>query len=136
MHITAAGDRRQALQRTAWELARDARALQKAAHAPAARQEAERLQGEAEKALAEAKALKLQARLEDLTVWGMKKVKQSRKGSKTYTYWMASWREGGKTRNVHLGSARKMDGKAAGERKAEALYDSSLTELNLFWIRY
>ena len=36
-----------------------------------------------------------------------------------------SWREGGKTRNVHLGSARKMDGEAASqkarERKAEAL---------------
>ena len=43
-------------------------------------------------------------------MWEMEKVKQSRKGSKTYTYWMASWREDGKTRNVHLGSARKMDG--------------------------
>ena len=56
---------------------------------------------------------------------GMKKVKQSRKGSKTYTYWMASWREGGKTRNVHLGSARKMDAEAARQKaremKAEAL---------------
>ena len=69
----------------------------------------QRLQGEAEKALAQAEALKLQARLEDLTVWEMKKVKESRKGSKTYTYWMASWREDGKTRNVHLGSARKME---------------------------
>ncbi len=56
------------------------------------------LQGEADLALAEAQALKLQARLEDLTMWEMEKVKQSRKGSKTYTYWMASWREGGKTR--------------------------------------
>ena len=126
MHRTAAGDRRQALQRTARELSREARALQKAAaRAPAARREAERLQGEADAALAEAEALKLQARLEDLTVWQMKKVKQSRKGSKTYTYWMASWREGGKTRNVHLGSARKMDGEAARrkarEMKAEAL---------------
>jgi hypothetical protein len=125
MHRTAAGDRRQALQRTARELARDVRALQKAARAPAARREAERLQGEAEKALAEAQALKLQARLVDLTVWEMEKVKQSRKGSRTYTYWMESWREGGKTRNVHLGSARKMDAEAARrkarERKAEAL---------------
>ncbi|MCX6680959.1 MAG: hypothetical protein NTX42_11445 [Methanothrix sp.] len=43
------------------------------------------LQGEAEKALAEAQALKLQARLEDLTVWQMKNVKQTRKGSRTYT---------------------------------------------------
>jgi len=122
MHRTPSGDRRQALQRTARELARDARALQKVA---SFRQEAERLQGEAEKALAEAQALKLQARLEDLTVWQMEKIKQSRKGSKTYTYWMASWREGGKTRNVHLGSSKKMDGEAARqkarERKAEAL---------------
>jgi hypothetical protein len=38
---------------------------------------------------------------------------------------MASWREGDRTRNVHLGSARKMDAEAvrqkAGERKAEAI---------------
>ncbi len=125
MHRTPSRDRRQALQKTARELARDARALQKAARAPAARREAQRLQGEAEKALAEAQALKLQARLEDLNVWQMEKVKQSRKGSKTYSYWMASWREDGKTRNVHLGSARKMDAEAARqrarERKAEAL---------------
>jgi hypothetical protein len=125
MHCTPSGERRKALQRTARELARDARALQKAARAPATCREAERLQGEAEKALAEAEALKLQARLEDLTVWKMKKVKQSRKGGKTYTYWMASWREGGKTRNVHLGSGRKMDAEEARqkarERKAEAL---------------
>ena len=98
MHRTPSGDRRQSLKRDARDLSRDARALQKAARAPAARREAERLQGEAEKALAEAGGLKLQARLEDLTVWQIEKVKQSRKGSKTYTYWMASWREGGKTR--------------------------------------
>jgi len=125
MHRTPSGDRRQALQKEARDLARDARALHKAARAPAARQEAERLQGEAEKALAEAGALKLQARLEDLTVWQMEKVKQSRKGSKTYSYWMASWREGGKTRNVHLGSSRKMDAAQARQKaramKAEAL---------------
>jgi len=126
MHRTPSGDRRQSLQKTARELARDARALQKvAASAPASRQEAERLQGEANAALAEAEALKLQARLEDLNVWEMEKVKQSRKGSKTYTYWMASWREDGKTHNVHLGSSRKMDAtkarQKAREMKAEAL---------------
>jgi hypothetical protein len=64
--------------------------------------------------------------MEDLTVWQMEKVKQSRKGCKTYSYWMASWREGGKTRNVHLGSARKMDAEQAHQkaraRKAEALH--------------
>ena len=126
MHRTPSGDRRQALQKEAHELARDARALQKAARAPAARREAERLQGEADTALAEAQALKLQAWLEDLTVWEMKKVKQSRKGCKTYSYWMASWREDGKTRNVHLGSSKKMDAEEAlqmaRKMKAEALH--------------
>ena len=57
--------------------------------------------------------------MEDLTVWQMEKVKQTRKDSRTYTYWMASWREGGKTRNVHLGSARKMDGEAARQKARE-----------------
>ena len=130
MHRTPSGDRRQSLQKEARELARDARALQKAARAPAARREAKRLQGEADAALAEAEALKLQARLEDLNVWQMEKVKQSRKGSKTYTYWMASWREDGKTRNVHLGSSRKMDAEAASQKaremKAEALGNTGL----------
>lgn len=125
MHRTAAGERRKALKRSARELARDARALQKAARAPATRLEAQRLQGKADAALAQAEALKLLARLEDLTLWQMEKVKQSRKGSRTYTYWMASWREGGKTRNVHLGSCSKMDAEAARrkarEMKAEGL---------------
>jgi hypothetical protein len=125
MHRTPSGDRRQSLQKEARELARDARALQKSARAPAARKEAKRLQGVVNAVLAEAEALKLQARLEDLDVWQMEKVKQSRKGSKTYTYWMASWREDGKTHNVHLGSSRKMDAaearQKAREMKAEAL---------------
>jgi hypothetical protein len=38
---------------------------------------------------------------------------------------MASWREGGKTRNVHLGSCKKMDASEALQKaramKAEAL---------------
>jgi hypothetical protein len=52
---------------TSHELARDAKSLQKAAvHLPAARERAQRLQAEAESALAEAEALKLQARLDDL----------------------------------------------------------------------
>jgi hypothetical protein len=57
--------------------------------------------------MAEAEALKLQAKLEDLTVWNMKKVNQGREACKTYTYWMASWREGDRTRNIHLESTRK-----------------------------
>jgi len=58
-------------------------------------------------------------------VWQMEKVKLSRKGCKNYSCWMASWREGGRTRNVHLRSCKKMDAEAARqkarERKAEAL---------------
>ena len=126
MHRTPAGERRKSLIRDAKELTKDARFLEKAARAPSARQEAQRLHGEAEAALAEAEALKLQARLEDLTVWQMEKVKQNRKGPKTYTYWMASWREGNKTRNVHLGSARKMDAEEAlqmaKKMKGEAIH--------------
>ncbi len=61
-------------------------------------------------------------------MWQMEKVKQSRKGSRTYSYWMASWREGGRTRNVHLGSSRKMDAEVARQKaremKAEALHDN------------
>jgi len=37
------------------------------------------------------------ARLEGLHVWQMEKVKATKKGSKTYTYWTASWREGDKS---------------------------------------
>jgi hypothetical protein len=77
---------------------RIAKSLQKAARAPAARRETHRLQGEAEATLPQTDVLKLQARLSE-----------SKKGSKTYTYWMASWREDDRTRNVHLGRTRKMD---------------------------
>ena len=39
---------------------------------------------------------------------------------------MVSWREGGKTRNVHLGSSRKMDAEEAlqmaKKMKAEAIH--------------
>jgi hypothetical protein len=126
MHRTAAGERRKTLKRNAQELARDARALQKAARAPAARREAQRLQGEADAALAQAETLRLQARLEDLNVWQMKKSKASKKGTQIYTYWMTSWREGEKTRNVHLGSARKMNAEEAlqmaKKMKAEAIH--------------
>jgi hypothetical protein len=50
--------------------------------------------------------------------------KDKDKGGKTYSYCMASWREGNKVGNAHLGSCRKMDIEAAKEKtrilKAEA----------------
>ena len=90
-----------------------------------ARREARRMEGRADELKAEAEDLKGAARLEDLHLWQMEKVKSTKKGSKTYHYWMASWREGDKVRNVHLGSCKKVDHEAALQKarkmKAEAL---------------
>ena len=110
------------MKRMALELEKEVKALQNIQQMrPAARTR----QDEADRLKAEAEALKDKARLEDLHVWEMEKEKRSKKGSKTYTYWMASWREGDKVRNVHLGSSRKIDAEAARQKaqkmKAEAL---------------
>lgn len=68
-----------------------------------------------------AEALEFEARLEDLHLWVMKK----RKGRKKYTYWMATWREDGRVKNVYLGSTRKVTRDQALEKakklKARAL---------------
>jgi hypothetical protein len=110
MHRTPSADRRQALQKEALKLARDARALQKVA---SVRQEAERLQGEADAALAEAEALKLQARLEDLTVWQMKRSSRAARAARpTATGWPPR-REGGKTRRPPGVAGRWMPRKPA-----------------------
>ena len=122
MHKTEAGERRKGLKRTALELEKEVKALQNIQQMrPAARTR----QDEADRLKAEAEALKDKARLEDLHVWEMEKAKTTKKGSKTNTYWMASWREGDAVRNVHLGSSRKLDAEAARQKaqkmKAEAL---------------
>jgi regulator of replication initiation timing len=122
MHKTEAGEQRKELKRAALELEKEVRALGSVKQMrPAARTR----QDEANRLKAEAEALKDKARLEDLHVWEMEKEKRIKKGSKTYTYWMASWREDDKVRNVHLGSSRKIDAEAARQKakkiKAEAL---------------
>ena len=122
MHRTNAGEKRKALQREALELEREARTLQKVKEmSPAVRIRQE----EAARIREEAVALKPQARLEDLHVWQMEKVKTTKKGSKKYAYWMATWRDGRQTRNVHLGSCRKLFReealRKAREMKAEVL---------------
>ena len=126
MHKTTAGEKRKALKTEALELERDARAAMKAAEIlPDAREEARRMEGRADELKAEAETFKGAARLEDLTLWQMEKAKTTKKGSKTYLYWMASWREGSKVRNVHLGSCKKVDHEAALQKaktmKAAAL---------------
>ena len=67
------------------------------------------MEGRAHELKAEAEALKGAAGLEDINLWQMAKEKTTKKGDQTYLYWMASWREAGKVRHVHLGSCRKVD---------------------------
>jgi histone acetyltransferase (RNA polymerase elongator complex component) len=126
MHKTEAGEKVKALKKEAQELARRAKAQKEAtATMRAARVTVTNLQALAAKRLSQAQAQKLEARLEDLQVWEQKKVKDTKKGAKTYTYFMASWREGKKIRNVYLGSSQKMSLKQAQElaraMKREAL---------------
>jgi len=114
MHKTSAGEKRKALKTEAMELERYARAAMKAAEIlPDARREARELESQADELKAESGALVGAARLEDINLWQMEKTRTTKKGSKTYIYWMASWREGGKVRNVHLGSCRKVDHETA-----------------------
>jgi len=126
MHITDAGKKRKTLRAEALELTRDAKAAMKAAKTlPDAGEKARDLEGRADLLKAEAEDLRNVVRLEDLGVWVMEKVKTTKKGSRTYGYWMASWREGSKVRNVHLGSCMKISREKATEKarmmKAEAL---------------
>jgi hypothetical protein len=126
MHKTNAGERAKALKKEAQDLARRAKAQKEAAATMrAARVTVMNLQSMAAKRLSQARTQKLEARLEDLHVWEQKKVKETKVGPKAYTYYMASWREGGKLRNVYLGPSQKMSREDALERarilKKEAL---------------
>jgi len=127
MHKTYVSERVKTLKAEARKLERHARATMKAADIlPDASLKARELEEQAEKLKAEAEALNGSARLDDLSVWVMEKnIRTIKKGTRTYLYWMASWREGGKARNVHLGSCGKMDRKTALQKarklKAEAL---------------
>lgn len=83
---------------------------------PEAGQKARGLECRADELKAEAKPLKGAARREDLNIWVMEKTEITKKGSQSYGYWMATWREGGKKRNVHRESCVKMDGEAARQK--------------------
>jgi predicted membrane chloride channel (bestrophin family) len=132
MHKTEAGEKAKTLMKEARDLARKAKTQKKAADVMRmVRVTVMNLQALAAKRLSQAQAQKLEARLEDLQVWEQKKVKDTKKGAKTYTYFMTSWREGKKIRNVYLGSSQKMSREEAQERaralKREALGLSPLT---------
>jgi hypothetical protein len=81
-----------------------------------------RVRREAAKAEAAALANSGRARVEDLSVFRVKK--ETKKG-KEHEYWHAAWMIEGKVRNVYLGSSKKMSQKEALEkarrRKAEGL---------------
>ena len=126
MHRTAAGERAKALKKEAQDLARRAKAQKEAAATMrAARVTVMNLQSMAAKRHSQAQTQKLEARLEDLQVWEQKKVKETKAGPKTYTYYMASWREGGKLKNVYLGSSQRISREDAQE-KARALKREAL----------
>jgi hypothetical protein len=117
MHATEAGERRKALKREAKELARKAKTLEEAAKIlPELKMKAMKYKTAAQKDLTRAPALKLEVRLEDIDVWEQNRVAETKKGPKTYVYYMASWREGRRMKNVYLGSAQKMDRERALEK--------------------
>jgi len=120
MHKTEAGEKAKAMRKEAEELVRDARVMMKAAEVlTEAGERALDLEGRADELKAEAQDLDNVARLEDLTVWTMEKTKTTKKGNRTYHYWMANWREGGKVRNVHLGNCGKMSQSEALQKARE-----------------
>ncbi len=129
-HWTEAGERRRRLLSEARKLrglAERAREISIAGDMPESFEEL------AARAEDEARDLKKEARLEDLTLWVLEKSRELAKGgTQTYRYWYASWREGGTVKNHYLGSVRRvsrekametamaMKEKAVGIRKGEA----------------
>ena len=123
MHKTETGERIKAMKaeasRAEWEAATLAKVRGLEEGAMEREEEARRLRDEVEN-------LKPKARLEDLSVYQVEKVKTTAKGeARTYTYWHASWWEGDRARNVYLGSVAKLSEEAAlvkaRKMKAEAL---------------
>jgi hypothetical protein len=112
MHKTRSGEKRKSLLQKARELEREAKILARGKKTSPA----QKAHSGAAELKAQAEALVLEARLEDLTVRMAEKVKTTKKGNKAYTYWTASWRESGKVRNIHLGSTRKLSRQAAMQR--------------------
>ena len=97
MHKTAAGERAKALMKEAQDLARRAKAQKEAAATMrAARVTVQNLQALADKRLSQAQTLRQEARLEDLSIWEQRKVKDSKTGQKTCSYFMRAGSGAGK----------------------------------------
>lgn len=123
MHRTATGEKIKELRAEAARSEREAATLAKVRGLEEGAIEREE---EARQLRVEAEDLKPKARLEDLSVYQVDKVKPTAKGeTRTYTYWYASWWERDRARNVYLGSVAKLSEEAAlakaRKMKAEAL---------------
>jgi len=106
IHRTTSGRKAKELREEARTWKGEARKIRAAAPElePAAREremEAERLEAAALEALEE-------ARREAGSVFLGDVVKTTAKGEKKYRYYFASWKVGGKVKNVYIGSPRKM----------------------------
>ena len=117
IHRTASGRKAKELREEARTWKGEARKIRASAPElePAARlreEEARRLEGEALEALEE-------ARLEAVTVYLGDVVKTTARGEKKYRYYFASWKVGGKVKNVYIGSPRKMTLEEATARARE-----------------
>ena len=126
MHATTAGEKRKNLKSKARKLKQESKLVERSARLPSGLlADVATLLAMAENALMDAQELKDAARLEDIHLWTMEKTKTTKKGDRVYTYWMSSWREGGKVRNIHLGSSRKLSREEATEKarklKSEAI---------------
>jgi len=126
MHATTAGEKCKTLKSKARKLKQKSKLAERSARLPTGLlADAATLLAMAENALIDTQELKNAARLEDIHLWTMEKTKTTKKGDRVYTYWMASWRECGKVRNIHIGSSRKLDAEAARQKaqkiKAKAL---------------
>jgi hypothetical protein len=123
MHKTETGEKIKAMKVEAARAEREAATLAKVRGLEAGAMEREE---EARQLRDEADDLKPKARLEDLSVYQVEKVKATAKGeARTYTYWHASWWEGDRARNVYLGSIAKLSEEAA-LAKAQKMKASAL----------
>jgi hypothetical protein len=123
MHVTPTGEKIKALKTDIQQYEKDIKLL---ARIPEMKPAVRERHAEIDRLKEEITALEAsgRARIEDVHVWEMQKVKGSE--SKIYGYWMAGWREqGGKVHNVHLGSTKKLSKEEALEKakklKAKAL---------------
>ena len=111
IHRTTSGRKAKELREEARELRRHAQSLRDMPNrAVATMMEGKARESEDEARRMEEEALEAleAARLEAVTVYLGEVVKTTAKGEKKYRYYFASWKVGGKVKNVYIGSPRKM----------------------------